>query len=417
MDNIPHFHHAPFHLAARTHPAGEGASSLFRLSILAIAGVCAFLNLYAAQPLLPTLAEVFQASPERISLTVSATTFAVALSAPFFGMLSDRHGRRRMMVLSLFGLAIPTLMGATARSLGELVFWRFLTGIFVPGIIASAMAYIAEEWKRDAAKAMAIYVTSTVLGGFLGRMAAGFFCEHGGWQTSFLVLGATTFAGAVAVWRWLPASSAGPAAGADIVWWNEMRHHLGNPRLLATYAVGFGVLFSLVATFTYLTFHLAAAPYFLGPTRQGMIFFVYLLGLFVTPASGNWIQRFGSANAVLGAVGVSCVGVLLTLATPLPVVVAGLALCTSGVFVCQAAASNFVGQVADRSRSVAAGLYVCCYYTGGSAGAMVSGLAWNHGGWRACVALVVAVQVACAAVVALLWKVPEARIAEEVQPA
>jgi YNFM family putative membrane transporter len=287
----------------------------------------------------------------------------------------------------------------------------------MPGIIASAMAYIAEEWHRDAAKAMAVYVTSTVLGGFLGRMGAGYFCEHGGWQRSFLVLGATTFAGAVAVWRWLPASSSPEASRHDTGWWSEVGHHLGNPRLLATYAVGFGVLFSLVATFTYLTFHLAAAPYFLGPTRQGMIFLVYLLGLVVTPASGNWIHRFGSANAVLGAVAVSSVGVLLTLAAPLSVVVVGLALCTSGVFVCQAAASNFVGQVADRSRSVAAGLYVSCYYTGGSAGAVVSGLAWNHGGWPACVALVVAVQIACAAVVALLWRAPEARLMEEIQPA
>ncbi|HXP90616.1 MAG TPA: MFS transporter [Fibrobacteria bacterium] len=417
MESHPSFQESLRPEEAPRQDANDHASSFLRLSILAVAGVCAFLNLYAAQPLLPTLAQVFQASPERISLTVSATTFAVALSAPFFGMLSDRYGRRKIMVVSLFGLAIPTLMAATSQSLRELVLWRFLTGIFMPGIIASAMAYIAEEWKRGAAQAMAIYVTSTVLGGFLGRMGAGFFCEHGTWQVSFAVLGATTFAGAVAVWRWLPASSSVVATGNVTAWWSEVGHHLGNPRLLATFAVGFGVLFSLVATFTYLTFHLAASPYFLGPTQQGMIFCVYLLGLVATPASGNWIQRFGAANAVLGAVAISCIGVLLTLATPLPVVVAGLALCTSGVFVCQAAASNFVGQVADRSRSVAAGLYVSCYYTGGSAGAVVSGLAWNRGGWAACVALVVAVQFACAAVVALLWRAPESLVTEEVQPA
>ena len=63
MEHLPIFHHSPRHLGARTSPEGGGTSSLFRLSILAIAGVCAFLNLYAAQPLLPTLAQVFQAGP------------------------------------------------------------------------------------------------------------------------------------------------------------------------------------------------------------------------------------------------------------------------------------------------------------------------------------------------------------------
>lgn len=417
MESMPHFDE----IASRPAPSEIGRNGsldwTLRLTVLAIAGVCAFLNLYAAQPLLPTLAQVFQVGPERISLAVSATTFAVALSAPFFGMLSDRYGRRRILVLSLFGLAVPTLMAATARSLAELVFWRFLTGIFMPGIIASAMAYIAEEWDREAARVMAIYVTSTVLGGFLGRMGAGFFAEHGGWRVSFLVLGGTTFAGALAVGRWLPASRAVAKASRPSNWWSEVAHHLGNRRLLSTYAVGFGVLFSLVATFTYITFHLAAFPYRLGPTRQGMIFCVYLLGLVVTPVSGAWIQRFGAANAVLASIALSCAGVLLTLAGPLTVVVAGLAMCTSGVFVCQAAASNFVGQVADRSRSVAAGLYVSCYYAGGSTGAVVSGWAWSRAGWPGCVALVVAVQVVCAAVVAFSWKAPERTLSERIAPA
>jgi predicted MFS family arabinose efflux permease len=415
MESIPIFEETPSSSSCRTETTNREAMSGLRLAAIATAGVCAFLNLYSPQPLLPTLAQVFHVSAGRVSLSVSATTLAVALSAPFMGMLSDRFGRRRLIVLSLFGLAVPTLMAATSRRFEELVFWRFLTGIFMPGIIASAMAYIVEEWKNGAARVMALYVTSTVLGGFLGRMGAGYFAEHGGWRLSFLVLGGLTFLGALAVWRWLPASRHPVASRGDVNWGAEVIHHLGNPRLLSTYAVGFGVLFSLVATFTYLTFHLAAPPYSLGPTQQGMIFFVYLLGLVITPASGAWIQRFGAPDAVLGALAVSCLGVLLTLAGPLGILVGGLALCTSGVFVCQAAASNQVGQVADRSRSVAAGLYVSCYYAGGSAGAVASGWAWNLGGWPACVALVVAVQLACAAVVALLWKSPAT--ARQVVPA
>ena len=50
----------------------------------------------------------------------------------------------------------------------------------------------------------------------------------------------------------------------------QMLAHLRNPRLLAIFAVGFGVLFNFIATFTYVSFHLAAAPYFFTPTMLGM---------------------------------------------------------------------------------------------------------------------------------------------------
>ena len=58
-----------------------------------------------------------------------------------------------------------------------------------------------------------------------------------------------------------------------------MLAHLRNPRLLATYAVGFGVLFNFIATFTYLSFHLAAPPFNKSPAFLGSIFVVYLVGL------------------------------------------------------------------------------------------------------------------------------------------
>ena len=389
-------------------PATEdnSADSTQRLATVALVGVCAFLNLYAAQPLLPTLSRVFGTSPQHASLLVGGPTLAVAFSAPFLGMISERFGRRRTLIASLFGLAIPTLLAATSKTFGQLLFWRILTGLFMPGIITSAMAFISEEWGKEAPKAISLYVSGSVLGGFLGRMLAGTIGEHGGWRLAFVVLGTTTLVGSLAVQHWLPQSQTRQASAPQTDWGTEIVHHLRNRRLLATYALGFGVLFSLVAIFTFLAFHLEGAPYHLGPAGQAMIFLVYLLGIVITPISSGWIRQYGASRTVLAALALSCLGVFLTLALPLSLVIAGVALCTTGVFVCQAAASSFVGQSADRSRSVAAGLYVSCYYAGGSAGAWFAGLAWHRAGWIGCVALVVAVQLACALTVYLFWQAP-----------
>ena len=80
-----------------------------RLAV-ALCGFCAFLDLYATQAILPLFAREFRASAAAVSLTVSATTFAVALVAPFVGAIADVLGRKRIIVGATFLLAVPTAL-------------------------------------------------------------------------------------------------------------------------------------------------------------------------------------------------------------------------------------------------------------------------------------------------------------------
>ena len=144
-----------------------------------LAGMCTFLNVYCTQPLLPLLRQVFRASELQVSFTVSATIFATALTAPIIGMLAERRGRKKVIVPSLFLLALPTALAATSTSLHALIFWRFAQGLFVPGVIAVMLAYVNEEWAgRGVGRAMSSYITGTVIGGFLGRFISGMIAAH-----------------------------------------------------------------------------------------------------------------------------------------------------------------------------------------------------------------------------------------------
>ena len=373
------------------------------------AGFCAFLQLYATQPILPLLADLFHAGKVAVSLTVTAGGIGVALGAPVAGYLADRLGRKRVIVWSGFCLALVSLATALAQTLPTLIFGRFVQGLFTPGLFAVTVAYINDEWAvAGAAKTMATYVSGTVLGGFSSRMLSGLVAAHWPWRYVFVVLGLIGLAGAFALMAWLPVERTLPHRPLETTWWTAARAHLRNPQLVATFAVGFCVLFTLVSTFTYITFYLADPPFRLTSAALGSVFVVYLVGAAVTPLSGRAIERYGNRRALAVAIGAGVLGIACTLVASLWMVALGLAICCSGVFLAQASASGFVGIAAKDNRALAAGLYASFYHTGGSVGAAVPGFVWNLGGWPACAAFIALVQLATVAIALTLWRDPPA---------
>jgi MFS family permease len=171
------------------------------------------------------------------------------------------------------------------------------------------------------------------------------------------------------------------------------------------------VLFSLVGAFTYANFYLALPPYNLNTADLGSVFFVYLLGVAITPLSGRFLDHFGMRPTAVGAFAFAAIGLLLTLTRPLPLIIAGLALFSSGIFIFQAVGTVQTGVVAGKARSSAAGLYVTFYYVGGSLGAIVTGWTWVNDGWRSSVLLLIGV-----AAVALAMGFVSSRKAGSPQP-
>jgi MFS transporter, YNFM family, putative membrane transport protein len=370
---------------------------------IVLAGFTAFLNLYATQPLLPLLMSVFGASHVAVSLTITAATVAVALAAPFAGRLADSIGRKRVIVWSAVVLAAATALASTSASLPQLIAWRFVQGLATPGIFAVTISYIHEEFPAARmGSATAWYVSGTVVGGFCGRAVTGIVAAGAGWRTALVVLGALNLAAAAAVWKWLPRerSAASPRARRR----GSVQRVLGNQQLLATYGVGVCVLFTQVAMFTYVTFHLEAPPYGLSTAALGSLFVVYLVGAAVMPVAGPSIDRYGHRASLAFGMGAGAVGAMLTLAPSLAAIVAGLALVATGVFITQATASSYIGAVTVEDRGLAVGLYAMFYYAGGSLGAAVPGAFWDNGGWRACVALVIVVQALTVLLATAFWK-------------
>ncbi len=369
-----------------------------------LAGYCAFINLYSPQAILPMLSDEFSVTAAEIAAIMTAGTLAVAFTAPFTGTVADVLGRKRVIVTAMLLLAIPTIMTALAPTLNAMIFWRFAQGLVLPPIFAVTIAYIGEEWPpHEATSATGIYTSGASLGGFSGRFVTGILADLIGWRGAFYVLAGMTLVGAVAVYMLLPRERKFVRSEGLVESGKQMLAHFRNPQLIATYAVGFGVLFNFIATFTYISFRLANAPYNLSPTWLGMIFVVYLVGSSLTPLAGWVVNRFGRRHFMIGCIAVWAVGISLTALGPLWLIVLGLTLCAGCGLLCQAVSTGYVTITAKAGRSSAVGLYVTSFYLGGSFGAAIGGIAWTYGHWWSCVAIVLAMLTIMGAIVWFAW--------------
>ncbi|MGA4320707.1 MFS transporter [Ectopseudomonas hydrolytica] len=366
-------------------------SAGYRRATLALfcAGFATFAMLYCVQPLLPLLAAHFRVSAASSSLALSLTTLSLALCLLVSGALAESWGRKPVMAAALGLAALLGIACAFVEQWGSLLILRAMLGLALSGLPALAMAYVGEEFDPEALPAaMGLYIGGTALGGLLGRLLAGLLSDLGGWPWA---LGGIAGLGllALGLFLWLLPPSrhfrAQPLSLRGLL--GNFALHLGNPRLRVLFALAFLLMGGFVALFNYVGFRLAGAPFNLSATVIGLLFTVYLLGIFSAGWAGRLVPRFGARQVLFGAIALMLLGVALCAAPWLSAAVVGLALFTLGFFAAHAVASGQVGAHAKGAKAQASALYLCAYYLGSSLVGYVGGYVWEHAGWLALLAV------------------------------
>ncbi len=160
------------------------------------------------------------------------------------------------------------------------------------------------------------------------------------------------------------------------------RRAVGDPALLALYAIGACSVGAFVAVYNALGFRLTSAPFDLGLGAAGLVFLVYPVGTLGSMVAGRLADRFSRRAVVPVGCVIVIVGLLLTLSGSLPVVVLGLAVMTAGFFAVHGVASGWVATRAHAggvAAGQAASLYLFAYYLGSSAFGSLTGHAWAVG--------------------------------------
>jgi MFS transporter, YNFM family, putative membrane transport protein len=249
------------------------------------------------------------------------------------------------------------------------------------------LAYLGEECSAmDAGGAFAAYITGNVASNLVGRLISAGVADHFGLAANFYFFSALNLAGAVLVYftvrTTMPILPAEGVSTTPLEIWSK---HLRNPPLLASFGIGFCILFAFIGTFPYVNFVLVGEPISLGRMELGLVYFVFLPSIATTPFAGAAVRRYGTRPTFWTALALAALGLPLLLQPSLLPVVIGLMLVGVGTFFAQAAAIGFVGRAASIDRGSASGIYLGCYFLGGLVGTAVLGQIFDRLGWLACV--------------------------------
>jgi len=369
------------------------------LRVLSAATFLIFFQAYMVAPLIPRLSAVFGASGQTIGLIVPAYLIPYGVSTLFYGLLSDRLGRRRIMLASFAAFIGLTALTATSRSPSQLIFWRLATGLGASGVVPLALAMIGslfpyEQRGRPLGWLFGAMAGGMAFGSTFGAMLVPFI----GWQGVFIgvsLLGAWVL-GLLLPYRHLLGEAPQAPSGTLRDLFTSYTALLGPGRGRRTYAF---VLLNAVfhsGVFTWLGVYFNRR-YGLGEVGIGLALLGYgVPGFLLGPIIGRAADRWGRRWLLPAGIGIAALAAsVLVFEVPLWVAALAVTLLSLGYDMTQPLLAGIVTSLGGPRGGQAMGLNVFMLFVGFGLGSLLFGMSLSWG-FNAALALFCAVQTVAA---------------------
>nr|WP_230379829.1 MFS transporter [Pseudomonas putida] len=347
-------------------------------------GFATFALLYCVQPMMPLLSKEFGINAAQSSLVLSVSTGMLALGLLVTGPISDRIGRKPVMVAALGCAALSTIASALMPTWELVLATRALVGLSLSGLAAVAMTYLSEEiHPQHIGLAMGLYIGGNAIGGMCGRLITGVLIDFVSWHAALLTLGSLALLAAIVFWKALPESrNFQPQTLNPRTLVNGFLMHFKDAGLPWLFLEAFLLMGAFVTLFNYIGYRLLAEPYHMNQALVGLLSVVYLSGIYSSAQVGALADRLGRRKVFWASIVVMGGGLLMTLATPLALVIIGMLVFTFGFFGAHSVASSWIGRRALKAKGQASSLYLFSYYAGSSVAGTAGGVFWHQWGWN-----------------------------------
>jgi MFS transporter, DHA1 family, multidrug resistance protein len=289
-------------------PSRRLARAIPPLTLLAALTAVAPASLHILVPALPVLAAVFDATPSAVQLVLTLFLAGIATGQLVYGPLSDRYGRRPVLIAGFALFLFGTVLCGLAWSVPALIVGRTLQALGGCAGMVLGRAIVRDIYERErAASALATIMMVTSLAPSLSPAIGAYLAEWGGWRADFVLLGAVGIAVLTLTAAKLPETHA--PAPVNLV--DMLRSFVLLLRSTAFLSVALAAAFTSASWFTFL----AAAPYLLSeqlhqpPSTYGLMILLPMAGYVL----GN--ATVGRLSVLLGSAGLFIAGLAVSLAS------------------------------------------------------------------------------------------------------
>ncbi|WP_080840755.1 MFS transporter [Cohnella massiliensis] len=331
-------------------------------------------SLYMTVPLVPVFAQQFNVSPDKASLAGSAFSLFFAAGCLIYGPISDRLGRKRVIVAGLSVLALATLGGAFVTGFGGLIFFRCLQGAAAAAFSPVALTYAGEVFPPDKRITAIGFISSGFLmAGIFGQVWASSLVELWSWRGVFGALSAVYLFAALLLVVWLPPAPAQANAAKRKPDGSSLKTVLANPDLRLCYGIAVLLLLCFVGMYSALGSFLREPPFSLGDRQILGVRSVGIAGMALSFFAGRMCGRWGTLPVLRTGLLLAVAGMLtMGFAKDLYAYVAMSVVFVSGIAVVVPSLISLVGEIGGRNRATATSLYTFVLFVGASIGPVLT---------------------------------------------
>ncbi|MDO8773999.1 MAG: DHA2 family efflux MFS transporter permease subunit [Burkholderiaceae bacterium] len=176
-------------MTAITTDAGQaGRHRGFVTVSVMLATIMQALDTTIANVALPHMQGTMIATQDQISWVLTSYIVAAAIFMPLTGFLTARLGRKRVFMWSVVGFTLASMLCGAAQSLGQIVFFRLLQGVFGACLVPLSQAVLLDTYPRERhGSAMAMWGVGVMVGPILGPSLGGWLTEYYSWRWVFYI--------------------------------------------------------------------------------------------------------------------------------------------------------------------------------------------------------------------------------------
>ncbi|WP_350238739.1 MFS transporter [Pectobacterium colocasium] len=364
-------------------PQPQPGLSLSLTLIMSVATGLAVASNYYAQPLLETIARVFELSVNQAGFIVTAAQLGYAVGLLFLVPLGDMFERRTLIVGMTLLAAGGMLLTASAPTLWIMIAGTALTGLFsvVAQLLVPLAATLATPETRG--KVVGTIMSGLLLGILLARTVAGALASLGDWRTVYWVASTLMVIMALILWRALPRIPQQSTLNYPQLLVSIFRLFSTTPLLRTRAILGCLSFANFSILWTSMAFLLASPPYGYSEGVIGLFGLVGAAGALAASRAGRLVDQgkakpTTSVGIILLLLSWGCIALGIHSIAALLIGIIVLDLAVQGVHVTN---QSVIYRMMPEARNRLTAGYMTSYFIGGALGSLLSASAYQHWGW------------------------------------